>query len=69
MKKTFFTFFAILFFVLGAIFFIVPGPSLIFIMLGLFLLSFYYPKARFYLKRCQSLLQKSCYAIDKALKK
>ena len=69
MKKTIFTFLAILCFLLGLIFIIVPGPSLLLFMIGLVLLSFYYPKARVYLKHCQSLFQRSCRALDKVLQK
>ncbi|MGJ8483578.1 PGPGW domain-containing protein [Pseudoalteromonas sp. SYSU M81236] len=36
---------------LGLVFIVVPGPSLIFFIAGLFCLSFYYPKARVVLRR------------------
>lgn len=52
---------------LGLVFVIIPGPSLIFFIAGLFCLSFYYPKARDYLTRCQKALTKSCAYIDKKL--
>ncbi|GGE94725.1 PGPGW domain-containing protein [Pseudoalteromonas gelatinilytica] len=52
---------------LGLVFVIIPGPSLIFFIAGLFCLSFYYPKARGYLTLCQKALTKSCAYIDKKL--
>ncbi len=52
---------------LGLVFVIIPGPSLIFFIAGLFCLSFYYPKARDYLTFCQKALTKSCEYIDKKL--
>ena len=52
---------------LGLVFVIIPGPSLIFFIAGLFCLSFYYPKARDYLTVCQKALTKSCAYIDKKL--
>ena len=52
---------------LGLVFVIIPGPSLIFFIAGLFCLSFYYPKARDYLTLCQKALTKSCAYIDKKL--
>ncbi|MAD04004.1 MAG: hypothetical protein CMK65_10345 [Pseudoalteromonas sp.] len=52
---------------LGLVFVIIPGPSLIFFIAGLFCLSFYYPKARDYLALCQKALIKSCAYIDKKL--
>ncbi len=52
---------------LGLVFVIIPGPSLIFFIAGLFCLSFYYPKARDYLTMCQKALTKSCVYIDKKL--
>ncbi|URQ88563.1 hypothetical protein J8Z28_18110 [Pseudoalteromonas sp. SCSIO 43088] len=52
---------------LGLVFVIIPGPSLIFFIAGLFCLSFYYPKARDYLTLSQKALTKSCAYIDKKL--
>jgi len=52
---------------LGLVFVIIPGPSLIFFIAGLFCLSFYYHKARDYLVLCQKALTKSCAYIDKKL--
>ncbi|TMP49305.1 MULTISPECIES: PGPGW domain-containing protein [unclassified Pseudoalteromonas] len=52
---------------LGLVFVIIPGQSLIFFIAGLFCLSFYYPKARDYLTLCQKALTKSCAYIDKKL--
>ena len=69
MKKYFFIVMAGLCFCLGLMFVIVPGPSLIFFIAGLFLLSFYYPKARDYLSHCQRLLKVSCQQLDKFFKR
>lgn len=67
MKKLLVTLLGSTFILLGLFFAIVPGPSLIFFIAGLFCFSFYYPKARGYLKVCQKALTKSCYYIDKKL--
>lgn len=67
MKKTLHHVFAVVFAVLGLVFILVPGPSLIFFIAALFLLAFYYPWARTYLTKCQALFKASCVAIDKAL--
>lgn len=58
---------ASLFLALGCIFMIVPGPSLVFFILGLLLLAFYYPWARRYLAKCQKALTTSCNFLDKKL--
>ena len=69
MKKYFFVVIASFCFCLGLMFVLVPGPSLIFFIAGLFLLSFYYPKARHYLSHCQRLLKVSCQQLDRLLKR
>ncbi|MBQ4798752.1 hypothetical protein J8L73_06365 [Pseudoalteromonas sp. MMG006] len=67
MKKLLLQIIGVLFILLGLFFAIVPGPSLIFFMAGLLCFSFYYPKARHYLKLCQKALTKSCIYLDKKL--
>ncbi|KPW02619.1 PGPGW domain-containing protein [Pseudoalteromonas sp. P1-11] len=67
MKKLLLQIIGVLFILLGLFFAVVPGPSLIFFMAGLLCFSFYYPKARYYLKLCQKALTKSCNYLDKKL--
>ncbi|KTF16901.1 PGPGW domain-containing protein [Pseudoalteromonas sp. H105] len=69
MKKCFLIIIGSLFMILGLIFAVVPGPSLIFFIAGLFCFSFYYPKARHYLGLCQKALSKSCAFLDKKFAK
>jgi uncharacterized membrane protein YbaN (DUF454 family) len=67
MKKLLLQIIGVLFILLGLFFAVVPGPSLIFFMAGLLCFSFYYPKARHYLKLCKKALTKSCNYLDKKL--
>lgn len=54
---------------LGLIFVIVPGPSLLLLIPGLYLLSFDYPKAKVYLRKCQKLLSKSARWLDQQIQR
>lgn len=54
-------------FLLGLVFFVVPGPSVIFFLIGLTLLAFHYPFARKYLRLCQATLTKGCQFLDRKL--
>lgn len=54
---------------LGLIFVIIPGPSLLLLIPGLYLLSFEYPKAKVWLRKCQKLLSQSARWLDNQLKK
>ncbi|MFY8274866.1 PGPGW domain-containing protein [Pseudoalteromonas sp. SSDWG2] len=56
-------------FLLGIVFAVVPGPSVIFFLIGLTLLAFHYPFARKYLKICQNTLTRGCQLLDKKLAK
>jgi uncharacterized membrane protein YbaN (DUF454 family) len=56
MKKLLMQISGTLFILLGLLFAVVPGPSLIFFIAGLFCFSMYYPKARGYLTWCQKAL-------------
>ncbi|MCQ8878294.1 hypothetical protein NQT69_09820 [Pseudoalteromonas shioyasakiensis] len=67
MKKCVLLLLGSFFMVLGLFFVVVPGPSLIFFIAGLMCYSFYYPKARYYLRLCQKALTKSCAFLDKKL--
>ncbi|WP_395341726.1 PGPGW domain-containing protein [Ningiella sp. W23] len=49
---------------LGALFILIPGPSLIFLIPGLMLLSFDYPLARSWLKKCQKFASQSARWLD-----
>ncbi len=54
---------------LGLIFIIVPGPSLLLLIPGLYLLSFEYEFARVWLRKCQRMLKTSAVWIDNKLRK
>ena len=54
---------------LGAIFIIVPGPSLLLLIPGFYILSFEYDGAKVWLKRCQDLLKKSARWLDSMISK
>jgi uncharacterized membrane protein YbaN (DUF454 family) len=66
MKKFLIVSLGCLFVILAIIFFVVPGPSIIFGLAALMCFSFYYPKARVYLKKLQRIFRDVCYRIDKA---
>ena len=68
-KKSFITLVGGLLVLLGLIFLIVPGPSLILLIPGFYLLSLEYPAAEVWLRRCQKLLSKSARYLDKAIRK
>jgi len=51
--------------VLGLIFIFVPGPAILFLPLGLALLSMEYAWAKRYLKLCQRFMRKSAVQLDK----
>ncbi|MFP3350219.1 PGPGW domain-containing protein [Pseudoalteromonas sp. SIMBA_153] len=69
MKKLLMQISGTLFILLGLLFAVVPGPSLIFFIAGLCCFSMYYPKARGYLTWCQKALTRSCAYLDKKLAK
>lgn len=54
---------------LGLIFVIVPGPSLLLIIPGLFILSYEYPLAKVWLRKCMKLMRNSAKWIDAKLLK
>lgn len=54
---------------LGAIFIIVPGPSLLLLIPGFYLLSLEYEWAKVWLKKCQRLMTKMARHIDNFLAK
>jgi hypothetical protein len=50
---------------IGVIFILLPGPAIIFLPLGLALLSMQYNWAKIWLKRCQKMMRKSAVQLDK----
>ncbi|MFC4698764.1 PGPGW domain-containing protein [Glaciecola siphonariae] len=67
-RKLAFTLIGGAFVLLGAMFIIVPGPSLLFIVPGLILLSYDYPVAKQMLRKCMKLMTKSAAWIDEKLR-
>ena len=53
---------------LGMIFIIVPGPSLLLLIPGLFILSYEYDIARHWLKKCQKMLSVSSRWLDRKVR-
>ena len=49
---------------IGFVFVLLPGPAVIFLPLGLALLSLHYPWAKKWLKTCQCMMRKSAKRID-----
>jgi uncharacterized membrane protein YbaN (DUF454 family) len=52
---------------IGAIFIIIPGPSVIFLLPGLYLLSLEYDQAKIWLRRVQKMMRNSARWLDKKL--
>lgn len=50
---------------IGLVFILLPGPAIIFLPLGLALLSLQYDWAKVWLKRCQRMMRKSAVQLDK----
>jgi len=50
---------------LGLLFILLPGPAIIFLPLGLAVLSLQYEWAKVGLKRCQRMMRKSAVRLDK----
>lgn len=69
MKKVFVSVVGGLLVILGAIFIIVPGPSLLLLIPGFYLLSTEYEWAKVWLKKCQRLLSKMAKHVDSFLLK
>ena len=69
MKKILITIVGGLLVLLGAIFIIIPGPSLLLLIPGFYLLSLEYDGAKIWLKRCQNLLSKSAKWLDSVIRK
>jgi len=69
MKKILITITGGLLVLLGLIFVIIPGPSLLLLIPGFYILSFEYPAAKVWLRRCQVLLKKSATWLDNQIRK
>lgn len=54
---------------LGAIFIIIPGPSLLLLIPGFYLLSLEYDWAKVWLRRCQAMLSKMAKYLDQMILK
>lgn len=50
--------------VIGLLFIILPGPAIIFLPVGLAMLSLQFDWAKVWLKRCQHMMRKSAVALD-----
>ncbi len=69
MKRVIVYIVAVILFLLGVVFIVVPGPSLVFFLIALTLVSFYQPRARGLLKTVQRLFKESCVLLDKMIDK
>ncbi len=69
MKKIIITIAGGLLTLLGLIFVVLPGPSFIFLIPGLMILSLEYPQAKRWLRIAQSMMKKSAQWLDKQLSK
>ncbi|MBQ4846697.1 PGPGW domain-containing protein [Pseudoalteromonas sp. MMG005] len=64
MKKVMVLGIGVVFVFLAIVFFVVPGPSIIFAMAALVCFSIYYPTARKYLRKLQKIFTKACHKLD-----
>jgi uncharacterized membrane protein YbaN (DUF454 family) len=53
---------------LGLIFIVLPGPSVLFLLPGLYLLSLEYEQAKVWLKKVQKMMTKTSRWVDKKLR-
>lgn len=65
MKNSLITLVGFILVAIGLIFILLPGPAIIFLPLGLALLSLKYDWAKVWLKRCQRMMRKSAVQLDK----
>ncbi len=56
-------------FILAAIFFVVPGPSIIFMLIATVLLAPHYPWAMRLLRKTQKAFTKACHYLDEKIAK
>jgi len=64
-KRYFISLLGIILVALGLIFIILPGPAILFLPLGLALLSLEYDWAKVWLRRCQRWMRKGAVKLDK----
>jgi len=69
MKNTLLTLIGASLVALGLLFILLPGPAVIFLPLGLAILSLQYSWARVWLKRCQRMMRQSAEQLDRWLLK
>ena len=50
---------------IGIVFILLPGPAIIFLPLGLAILSLQYDWAKIWLRKCQRMMRKSAVQLDK----
>lgn len=67
LKKACITIIGGLLLVLGAIFLVIPGPSLLFIIPALLILSYEYTFAKRWLKQCMKLMQAGAQWLDQKI--
>jgi hypothetical protein len=67
-RKSLISIFGGAFILLGFVFVIVPGPSLLLFIPGLFILSYEYPAAKVYLRKCMKLLKRFAQWLDRKLR-
>lgn len=67
MKKVLITLVGGFLVLLGLIFFIIPGPSVLFLIPGLYLLSLEYDAAKVWLRRAQKMLRNSARWLDRKI--
>lgn len=54
---------------LGLVFIVLPGPAVLFLPVGLALLSLHYDWAKVWLKRCQKLMRASAVKLDQLVQR
>lgn len=69
LKATAITMLGALLLVIGLLFVILPGPAILFIPLGLVLLSFQYPKAKHWLRKYQRYSSRAAVKMDRFIKR
>jgi hypothetical protein len=66
-KKLFISIIGATLVLLGLLFIVLPGPALLLIIPGLFMLSFEYPLAKTWLRKCMIWARKTAQWIDRKL--
>ncbi|MFW8592529.1 PGPGW domain-containing protein [Glaciecola sp. 2405UD65-10] len=58
-----------LFVLIGLVFILLPGPSLLLIIPGLFILSYEYPLAKVWLRKCMKIMRNSAKYLDRLFRR